>query len=358
MADDSNPMSAGGVTTGRETRRTWWERRALAAARARTGWPRQLQRLGTVLLVLAPFTLFLLLEGLNRALSADAQKALDRAFEAHPFVLLGLTCAMLILALRGVTYVLFRLNYFGRQLQAEGRSIALPSAVVPAVLFLRPFSADAAAIPGFRQRLAIMRENVLVSMEEQLSEVLAPIGPLIAVGNPGETLATPGAARAYVDDAHWHAVVRDWLDRTRLVIMLPGVSEGVRWEIAEVFHSVRPTAVLLLLPRMARCDYEALQRALRATCNIALPAFGAVSRWRHVSGFVSFDDAWRATFLPLAAPWLRTNPFRPMQAQFNHALRPVFTRLGVPWQPSRVAALRAALLAFLALTVVLLLSMP
>ena len=73
------------------------------------------------------------------------------------------------------------------------------------------------------------------SAEELLASGFRRCGPFVAIGRPGEWLATSGADRMYVLDAEWQEVVQDYLKTSQAVILQPANSDGVQWEIEQVF---------------------------------------------------------------------------------------------------------------------------
>lgn len=93
--------------------------------------------------------------------------------------------------------------------------------------------------------------------EEQLGEVLRPFGDLVAIGKPGETLPTPGAARLYASDAEWKKVVIDQMQTARLVVIRAGTSEGLLWELKQAVQVMNPEKLLILILKMRKKHYEA-----------------------------------------------------------------------------------------------------
>ncbi len=147
--------------------------------------------------------------------------------------------------------------------------------------------------------LTVKMLTPVLSEEEQLAQAVAPIGPLIGIGQPGESLPKPGAARIY--PAHWHESVEDLLRRVRLVILRPGTSEGVRWEVEHTFRMVDPAKVVLMLDRVKAKDYEKIRTALAAACSVELPPFKEVRSWRRAHALLEFGPNWTPKVLPLGA---------------------------------------------------------
>jgi hypothetical protein len=103
----------------------------------------------------------------------------------------------------------------GTQLVApSGTDLAHTDSRDPVVYF-RPFTADAALAGVPRSTLT----TSVVTIEEQLAGVLSEVGPVVAIGRPGEALPTLGAARTYTSDEHWQPEVRSLLSRCRLAVL-------------------------------------------------------------------------------------------------------------------------------------------
>ena len=222
------------------------------------------------------------------------------------------------------------------------------------IIYLRSFAKDESmAGQVFTALLSPKVLSGFATNEEQLAQAVAPIGPLVAIGQPGERLPKPGAIRTYATEAEWKDVVTHWLSIARLVILRPGATGGVRWEMEQAFAVVPPDRVLLLLMSVNAADYESISQSVKDRFNIALPPFADVRRWRRVSGFIEFGDDWRARFLPLRAPFWRSGAYKGMLRLFHHTLRPVFDRLGVGWRPMPISFLTFASLSILGGIVVL-----
>jgi hypothetical protein len=81
--------------------------------------------------------------------------------------------------------------------------------------------------------------------EETFGAAFRRCGPFVAIGRPGETLLTPGADRMYVPDGEWQKTVLAYLELSQAVILQPARSDGVRWEIEQVFARVPRDRVML-----------------------------------------------------------------------------------------------------------------
>jgi hypothetical protein len=192
------------------------------------------------------------------------------------------------------------------------------------ILFLRPFQDDehtslqpsgmTAKATGIRSRSAYVRggrtdvfdllwsahpirvlrmigDYGAGSSEESIARYFERHGPVIAIGKPGERLASPGAARMYLDDATWQDAILCEMERAQAVVVQPAPSEGVRWELNHIREKVAPCRVLLCLVSYwnnPEC-YEELSAVVADTLRVQLPR---VIPYLKRPAFVYFDEEW------------------------------------------------------------------
>ena len=96
------------------------------------------------------------------------------------------------------------------------------------------------------------------------------VGPVVAIGKPGEPLPELGAARLYVGDADWKAKVTDMMARSRLVIIRTGSTPNLEWEIEQAMMRVPRRQILFVS--------SGIQRFSTSTSN------GALARCFHQAG--------------------------------------------------------------------------
>ena len=171
------------------------------------------------------------------------------------------------------------------------------------VLYLRSFEDDSRVarrieVSGF----------ALGNEESVIAEIFNTVGPLIAIGKPGEVIPYAGAARKYVGQGDWQACVRDIMLEARLVILRAGNTKGLWWEIAESAKHVRPEKLIFLIP-LKRPGYEEFRRKAESYLPCRLPDYQG---WRipvtTIRAVLFFDADWASHLLPIqetvAAYWL------------------------------------------------------
>jgi hypothetical protein len=87
--------------------------------------------------------------------------------------------------------------------------------------------------------------------EELLTMILKKSGPVVAVGIPGERLPPLGAARMYLGD-NWESIVQGLMVKAQLIVVSPGLSEGLITEMSFV-RSLKCTQKMIL-PLMSLSD--------------------------------------------------------------------------------------------------------
>jgi hypothetical protein len=215
----------------------------------------------------------------------------------------------------------------------------------PIVLYLRPFKTD---VKMGKYIFTQFYFGGVRTMEEQLAEVLQPFGRLLAIGQPGETLPKPGAAKIYADD-DWKKVVIDKMKTSRLVVILAGTGEGLLWELKEAFEVVDPTKILILVPEMRKKSYEAFRLQAEKTFNIHFPEAGQIKTrvgLNAADGFIRFTSDWKSSFLRAKAPLSRSEPYLRYKAKFSYALQPVFESYGIEWHKPRYSVFMKIILGF------------
>jgi TM2 domain-containing membrane protein YozV len=254
----------------------------------------------------------------------------------------GLSVVIAVLAI-----VAWRLWKKSRQYGALDADQAMARDPRPPVLYLRSFADDGAALMG--EQSFLERHGALivapVTPEQEMADILDAIGPVVAIGKPGEPLPELGAARLYVSDDQWQAKVDELMRVARLVVIRVGSSPGLLWEIEQALaHLPRQRVVLALLGGsvVATALVERLAPTLGPTFAEALPqpipeltiGFDTEALRRRFGGLVCFggDGSAHAVAVrrwPLQWDDLYFFAMRPSAAPLRRAWRDVFTRLGL-----------------------------
>lgn len=164
----------------------------------------------------------------------------DQDWTLLPLVRLGLLKVGGTLAMGGATSTL----RYCRPRSARDAAQALLADGRQPVLYLRSFADDVTAA----QADGGEKPYNIYSREEKLAAALSTVGPVIAVGKPGEPLPRLGAARLYLPYDDWQPTVLRLMDLSQLIVFRlgPGAGQGLRWELEQA-RTTQPARKLILL---------------------------------------------------------------------------------------------------------------
>jgi hypothetical protein len=142
-----------------------------------------------------------------------------------------------------------------RRLFRKARIVSAPTAdelktrdARPPVVYLRSFADDDAIVRTHWSHRRSVIENWTLwhdRFEEVVVRQLADYGPVIAIGEPGETVPDLGSARAYLSDG-WQSTIDKWIDEASIIAVVVGRTEGLAWEVQTIteHHSLGKTVLL------------------------------------------------------------------------------------------------------------------
>ncbi len=106
----------------------------------------------------------------------------------------------------------------------------------PPVLYLRSFVDDRSwSTPS--------------GFERQMRFGLSVIGPVVALGRPGDALPIIGVPRLYLKAKDgWEDQVGTWMSRAALVIFRAGNSSGLCLEMSSAFKTLTPKQIVIVMP--------------------------------------------------------------------------------------------------------------
>lgn len=141
----------------------------------------------------------------------------------------------------------------------------------PPILYLRSFTIDSRTIPIVRIKTGIAEAIPDPRLEELLVGVFQSIGPVIAVGKPGEPLPELGAARLYTAETDWQQEVLGLLDCAQLVVIATGSSSGLLWEISNAVKMLDPTKIIFVFTEYDERNPRRRESAYYNFINVAGP---------------------------------------------------------------------------------------
>jgi hypothetical protein len=142
----------------------------------------------------------------------------------------------------------------------------------------------------------------LTSEEEEICKAFRSIGPLVALGRPGEKLPYIGASRVYVEGSKWREQASDLIQRASMVVIRAGMTLSIAWELRRVVELKERRRIIFLVPWHVSTQYDEFRGQLQEEVGIELPPFPTGSpKWiqSSIKGIVYFDDAGMPSFVPL-----------------------------------------------------------
>lgn len=236
----------------------------------------------------------------------------------------------------GILLVGVRLILRARKLARLRAADAVMNLPESFVLYLRSFVED----DPMSAPMASGKYLFPATAEEQLATAVQDIGPLLAIGRPGEKLPEVGALRLYVDDANWQPTVRALMARAQLTLFLAGSSDGFWWELQHAVRNLEPTKFVVLLP-FDKQDYVAFREEAMQRLALKLPDVRRISRLEgNIRAVLYFDAAVKphlySSYQMRARDALRLGHFsisKGMASYLRVLLRPAYENLGIKWLP-------------------------
>jgi hypothetical protein len=112
------------------------------------------------------------------------------------------------------------------------------------------------------------------SAAEVLSRAFRGVGPLVAIGRPGDELALPGADQMFVTDDQWKQVVLGYLDQCSAVVVQVSNSPGFLWELDQVMRRVPRHRVLFLVDFRGKWEeYPRFRDMVKASYAVDFPFY-------------------------------------------------------------------------------------
>jgi len=163
---------------------------------------------------------------------------------------------LFIVSISGLCAIFF--NYLARRLGQKSYDISssqLYSEIVAGEhrefsIYLRPFYItnkvyEQGVVVPLLSPTAYLRDPSY-RLEIQLVKALRPVGPVIALGRPGEAI---GVGRVLTSEQTWKPVVAKLMGEARYIICVPSGRPGTLWELGEIFNrGFQPKAIFVMPP--------------------------------------------------------------------------------------------------------------
>jgi hypothetical protein len=142
-----------------------------------------------------------------------------------------------------------------------------------AILYLRSFHDDELSVPSVhsarRPFFELFGLRGKDPFEEGVAWELASHGALTAVGRPGSSTVSLGAARDLLTDDVWQATVIARMDTARYVVVAVGSTQGLAWELNALMSRGHLGKCIFLVPPGSTTEIESRWIATRAAVDEA-----------------------------------------------------------------------------------------
>jgi hypothetical protein len=137
----------------------------------------------------------------------------------------------------------------------------------PPALYLRSFADDSLPLPTIstarRPLFELFSLRGADPFEESVAWELDSYAPVVAVGRPGGSLRSLGAAREHLAQESWHDDVTDRMANAGLIVLAPAETDGIEWELGAIVRGGHVCKTIFVFP--------------------PLPPTELASRWSHTS---------------------------------------------------------------------------
>ena len=134
------------------------------------------------------------------------------------------------------------------------------------VLYLRSFEDDDLQLPSVvsarRPFLELFAQRGSDPFEESIAWQLAPYGPIVAIGRPGRSIHSLGAARELLPDEIWRPAVSERMAAAGAIVVTIGSTDGLRWELAQLVSGGHLGRTVFVVPPT---DLDAIRERWRFT---------------------------------------------------------------------------------------------
>lgn len=112
--------------------------------------------------------------------------------------------------------------------------------------------------------------NIDKNQEEKLiCKMTRNLYPVYAIGDPNRVLQPNGAERIYVTDEIWQDVVKDLSNRSKLILLRIGQTDGTMWEITNIIDSKLIKKVIFIAYN--HNDYHYFTKRINEQMGIRMP---------------------------------------------------------------------------------------
>ncbi|HEY3484292.1 MAG TPA: hypothetical protein VGK49_02860, partial [Ilumatobacteraceae bacterium] len=164
----------------------------------------------------------------------------------------------------------------------------------PPALYLRSFADDRLQLPviasAHRPLFELFSLRGTSPFEEAVTWELKTYAPVVAVGRPGGSLASLGAAREHLPNDAWHDQIAQRMADAAVIVLAPGETAGLAWELRHIVEAGHLGKTVFVFPPLPpddldrRWHYTSMVLAESGAPVGALPAAVALVHTARIDG--------------------------------------------------------------------------
>lgn len=128
----------------------------------------------------------------------------------------------------------------------------------PELLYLRSFEDDNIRLPSVLSARRPFVEFLGFSgrdpFEESIAWEISLRGQVIAIGRPGRSRASLGAAREHISNETWREVITARVDGAKAIVLTIGISDGLQWELEQICQRGHLSKLVIIAPPVTPAD--------------------------------------------------------------------------------------------------------
>lgn len=162
----------------------------------------------------------------------------------------------------------------------------------PEILYLRSFEDDNIRLPSVlsarRPFVEFLGFRGRDPFEESIAWEISLRGQVIAIGRPGRSRASLGAAREEFSDETWREVITARMDGALAIVLTIGISDGLQWELEQICQRGHVPKLVIIAPPVMPADIT--DRLNFVARSLDLPAQPQIEATTFLAAVVVHDE--------------------------------------------------------------------
>lgn len=162
----------------------------------------------------------------------------------------------------GIFQLLNWLHYLGNRFILAGQPLPKSS---PKIIAFRSFEDDAIEFEKFESYILSFLPPRNKNFLKNLVKYTERYGKTAIIGDPREILPKAFSSYIYFDDEMWKTAATNYIREASIIIMIPGYSKNIGWELEEIIKENALSKTIFILPPTYKGDWKLRWDRFRAT---------------------------------------------------------------------------------------------